>query len=199
MKYTIDKPYNILIDIKKSKFFAFLLPVESVERVDEILKDFRREHASATHVCYAYVLSSPNHEKCSDDGEPDGTAGKPMLDVLKKNNLTDVLAIVVRYFGGIKLGAGGLVRAYSGATSDVVKTAKLGYTKTQYQYRLTCETSKAKLLLDFLRTNNIKIKSQIYSSHFEVIVCCDDGKVFNSLHDISAELLGEDRVFYDKD
>ena len=78
----------------------------------------KKEYKDSTHICYAYIINSS--EKCSDDGEPNGTAGLPILNILKKNNLTNVLAIVIRYFGGIKLGAGGLLRAYSDAANKAV-------------------------------------------------------------------------------
>ena len=96
---TIDKQYENLIEIKKSKFITYIYPYNSIKEIELTLKELRQKHKDATHVCYAYVVASPNMEKCSDDGEPDGTAGKPILDVIKKNNLTDILIVVVRYFG----------------------------------------------------------------------------------------------------
>lgn len=110
-----------LYEINKSKFYGKAFPVFSVDECRDILKKVREEHLHATHVCYAYVLNGL--EKCSDDGEPSGTAGKPILDVLKKKNLNNILVIVIRYFGGIKLGAGGLTRAYSTTASDVFSNA----------------------------------------------------------------------------
>jgi len=119
--YTIKEKCENLIEIKKSKFISYAIPVMSNDDVETNLAMLRKAHKDATHICYAFVLSSPNLEKCSDDGEPDGTAGKPMLDILKKNNLSNVLLVVVRYFGGIKLGAGGLTRAYTKACAGVLE------------------------------------------------------------------------------
>ncbi len=107
------------IIIKKSKFYGYLLENATEERVEEALKWLREQHKKATHVCYAYVLSNPLREKFSDDGEPSRTSGYAILSVLNKKKLTDVAVMVVRYFGGIKLGGGGLVRAYTMATSQL--------------------------------------------------------------------------------
>ena len=120
MKTIVGNIENI-IEIKKSKFLAFAYSVGSEEEVDKILDNLRAEHRSANHVTYAYVLFSPSVEKCSDDGEPSGTAGKPILENIKRKGLQNVLVVVVRYFGGIKLGAGGLVRAYSNSAKEVLE------------------------------------------------------------------------------
>lgn len=107
--------------MNKSKFYSFIYNVTRVEEVNEILANLRAEYKKATHVCYAYILTSPSAEKCSDDGEPSGTAGLPIITMLKRKNMHDCLAVVVRYFGGKKLGAGGLIRAYTHAVADCFK------------------------------------------------------------------------------
>lgn len=106
---------------KKSKFIGYLLSCNNVDEVENALQDLRKEHKKATHICYAYSLKTPFLEKAVDDGEPGGTAGRPILSVLQKKGIQDVCVFVVRYFGGIKLGAGGLVRAYTKTTSEVLK------------------------------------------------------------------------------
>ncbi len=109
------------LEVKKSKFLAFRYDLTAVEEVEQILTALRREHKKARHFCYAYVYSRDMVvEKCSDDKEPSGTAGYPILNVIKKKELTNTLVVVVRYFGGIKLGAGGLTRAYTKAASSVL-------------------------------------------------------------------------------
>lgn len=101
------------LEIKKSKFINYLIPVSDVDQVADILQGIHKLHYNATHHTYAYIIGdNQEHQKCSDDGEPSKTAGYPMLDVLKKNELTNLINISVRYFGGIKLGVGGLIRAY---------------------------------------------------------------------------------------
>ena len=109
--YTIKNDDSYELEIKKSKFISKLYRVNNIEDVNNILSSLRKEYSDATHHCYAYIIN--NSKKSSDDGEPGGTAGIPILQVLDKNNLNYVLCVVIRYFGGIKLGAGGLVRAYS--------------------------------------------------------------------------------------
>ncbi len=98
---------------KKSKFYGFLFECNSEEEVLKAVDSLRKEHSKATHVCWAGRVSSPFYERACDDGEPGGTAGRPILSVLQKRNLNNVCAVVVRYFGGVKLGAGGLLRVYS--------------------------------------------------------------------------------------
>ncbi len=98
---------------KKSKFYGYLFECNSEEEVMFALNDLRKKHNKATHVCWAGRIKMPFYERANDDGEPSGTAGRPILSVLQKRNLNNVCAVVVRYFGGIKLGAGGLLRVYS--------------------------------------------------------------------------------------
>lgn len=126
--YTIDRIYENTQIIKKSVFICTLIPVSSVEEVNAKLKEIRKKYYDATHNCYSYIISTADNTeliKASDDGEPSQTAGVVILDVLRKQSLTNILAVVTRYFGGIKLGAGGLVRAYSSSTSEAVKIASL--------------------------------------------------------------------------
>ena len=112
--FSLKTENEIKIVIEKSKFIAYIYNCNSLEEQSVLLKNLKREHLSATHICYAYVYSIDKVlEKVSDDGEPKGTAGAPIMNVIKKRGCKNILIAVVRYFGGIKLGAGGLVRAYS--------------------------------------------------------------------------------------
>ena len=121
--YTINKTYQEKQEIKKSEFICTLIPVASLDDVNTNLIQIRKKYYDATHNCYAYILGDKGEiVKCSDDGEPSQTAGVVILEALRKNDLTNVLAIVTRYFGGIKLGAGGLVRAYASSTSLAIQT-----------------------------------------------------------------------------
>ena len=108
--------------IEKSRFIANLCPAESVEQAAEFVAQCRKRYYDATHNCYAYVVDGKM--KYSDDGEPQGTAGMPILECIKNNGLDRVCVVVTRYFGGIKLGAGGLVRAYSGSCAEVLKSCR---------------------------------------------------------------------------
>ncbi len=107
--------------IKNSRFITRLVKITKKDEVEDILNNVKKEYPKATHYCYAYIVN--DYKKASDDGEPGGTAGMPILNVLEKEYMTSVIAIVVRYFGGIKLGAGGLVRAYSSSVRDTLKKA----------------------------------------------------------------------------
>ena len=110
--------------INKSKFLNYLTPVSGVEEAKEYLRYLRKKYPDANHHCYAYIIGKNQEvQKYSDDGEPSKTAGMPMIEVLKKHDLTNVLTVSIRYFGGIKLGAGGLVRAYTKSVSEAIKTA----------------------------------------------------------------------------
>ena len=109
------------LEIKKSKFIAYYYEVDSTKEVKKILEYLKKEHKKARHIPYAYKIDQ--EIKKSDDKEPSGTSGMPILNILEKNNLNHTLIAVVRYFGGIKLGAGGLIRAYSNAVKEVIKTS----------------------------------------------------------------------------
>ena len=109
------------LEIKKSKFIAYYYEVDSTKEVKKILEDLKKEHKKARHIPYVYKIDQ--EIKKSDDKEPSGTSGMPILNILEKNNLNHTLIAVVRYFGGIKLGAGGLIRAYSNAVKEVIKTS----------------------------------------------------------------------------
>lgn len=124
--YSIEAPLIHEIEIKKSRFLTYLIPIESEADFQEELAAIRKEHYKATHHCQAFILGDDSMiQRMSDDGEPAGTAGVPMLEVLKQENLTYVMAVVVRYFGGVKLGSGGLIRAYSNAVSEALKEATI--------------------------------------------------------------------------
>ncbi|MGL4607254.1 MAG: YigZ family protein [Eubacteriaceae bacterium] len=123
---TVFKPHEIEKEIKKSRFISLVFHVENEEEVALILSEIRKKHYKATHICSAYVLNTtPERQKASDDGEPAGTAGKPILEVINHRELKDVLVVVIRYFGGIKLGAGGLIRAYGSGGSDVLNQCQI--------------------------------------------------------------------------
>ena len=121
--YSINEFKEFVTEIQKSKFICRLIKLNSFEQIEEELNKVRNDWSGATHYCYAYLFE--NKKKCSDDGEPGGTAGMPILNVLENNNLSNILCIVVRYFGGIKLGAGGLVRAYTQSVTNTLDVCEL--------------------------------------------------------------------------
>lgn len=111
------------IILKKSEFITELHRVFTLDEIQAVLKDAHKRHPKATHICTAFRIE--NHERSNDDGEPSGTAGLPMLEVLRKHDVIDVLALVIRYYGGIQLGAGGLTRAYNGSVAEALTHAQL--------------------------------------------------------------------------
>ena len=120
--YTIENNIKYELIVKNSKFITILYKIND-NKIDDILLNIKKEYPDATHYCYAYIVD--DIKKSSDDGEPSGTAGIPILKVLENNNLTNILCIVIRYFGGIKLGANGLVRAYTKSCANAIKEANL--------------------------------------------------------------------------
>ncbi|MBQ7136749.1 MAG: YigZ family protein [Bacilli bacterium] len=132
--FTIKNNYTDELEIKKSRFITNLYKINSIDEINNILLSIKKEHPFATHYCYAYIING--YKKSSDDGEPGGTAGIPILQVLDKNNLNYILCVVIRYFGGIKLGAGGLVRAYTKSVSDALKKSDIVELISGYQIKL---------------------------------------------------------------
>lgn len=157
MKYTIRAKTEHRLKIQRSEFIGFLFPVQSMDEVQEILKEHQQAYADATHNCYGYILGYKGETSYySDAGEPSGTAGKPILNVLLRNELSGVLAIVTRYYGGIKLGVKGLIDAYTQSTAETLEKARL----CQYQELFSYEVQTEYPLLESLRHRfqGLKIK-----------------------------------------
>lgn len=138
---TIAKAVTASFVEKKSEFIGNIAPCKTEEEATAFIQEIRRQHRKATHNCYAYILRDNNTARHSDDGEPSGTAGAPMLEVLMKEGLTDVCCVVTRYFGGILLGAGGLVRAYTNGAKIAVDAAQIKEMRMAEQMRLTLDYS----------------------------------------------------------
>ena len=123
---TIDGPAEGEYSEKRSKFLAFARPVRSVEDVKQWVEHYQKKYYDARHCCYAYMLGAERKEfRANDNGEPSGTAGKPILGQINSHELTDILIVVVRYFGGIKLGTSGLIQAYKAAALEAISAAKV--------------------------------------------------------------------------
>ncbi len=137
---TIAAPAQTSFTEKKSEFIGCLSPVSSNEEAVEFINSVKAQHRKAKHHVYAYILRDSNITRYSDDGEPQGTAGVPVLDVLQKRNLTDLCCVVVRYFGGILLGGGGLVRAYSHSAAITCDAAQIQH---------MCESTPLTLRMDY--------------------------------------------------
>lgn len=157
---SIQKKITNEIIINKSKFITILTNINDIDKVKEKLENIKKTYKDATHYCFAYIIN--NHEKCSDNGEPSGTAGMPILNVLKQNNLTNILCVVIRYFGGIKLGAGGLIRAYSSSASEALNKANIVNLIKGYKIIIEFSYNNIKQI-DYL-LKNIQIKKD-YSNN----------------------------------
>lgn len=184
---TIKTNVNDLYEIKKSEFYSFLISVTNMEEVKNHLVKIRKEHKTARHVCYACIMSQPRVERCSDDGEPDGTAGKPLLELLKKRGLENVLLVVVRYFGGIKLGAGGLIRAYTNAGVLVCDKAEVVELVNYNKYTILCNTNEVKTILSKLKQHGLDVEKIEYGENVTINVsvakdkCCVFEKTFENV------------------
>lgn len=177
----INEEYINTIIISKSEFITRLFRVNNIDEVNKYLAETRKKHYDASHNCYAYILGdNAEIEKCSDDGEPIKTAGAPMLDALKKNNVTNILAITTRYFGGILLGAGGLVRAYSKSVSEALKLAKFYVVKEQTKFTMNTTYSGYNTLIKSI--NYIKILNTFFNTDVLIEAACDK-ELFNNLKD----------------
>ncbi len=135
--YSIQNKIINTLEINKSKFKTYLFPIASIEDFQTQYETIKKDHSKANHHCSAYIFGlNQHHQKANDDGEPSGTAGYPMLEVLKQNDLTNIGTVVVRYFGGIKLGSGGLIRAYSSSVSEALHEAQITANVIQEIYSL---------------------------------------------------------------
>lgn len=141
---------------KKSKFLAYVYPIQSEDEAKDYIQQLKKDHFKARHHCSAYrLMTSYLSEHSSDDGEPSGTAGRPMLDILRHEQLVNVLVVVVRYFGGIKLGTGGLARAYSQATKEALKAACYYEKKEQCIYKAVVPYAHYDSLIYYLNQHHL--------------------------------------------
>lgn len=163
---TISNNIETIYEIKNSKFITLLYKIDDDFNLDEILNEVKDKYPKATHYCYAYRLIGK--EKSSDDGEPGGTAGIPMLNVLIKEDIVNILAITVRYFGGIKLGAGGLVRAYTKSLTTALDNTNYIDLIDGYIVEIIEDYSNSKQL-DYL-LKNIKIIDKQFDNNIKYII-----------------------------
>jgi len=168
MKEIIKNISNEIV-INKSKFITNIYKVKSILEVKQILENLKKDYKDATHICYAYSIGAI--KKASDDGEPSHTAGMPILNVIEKNELNNVLAVVVRYFGGIKLGAGGLTRAYSNSISKALELADITDEKNMIKIRIEFDYRNQNEVNYILKDYNISYKEYddniIYEFEYE--------------------------------
>lgn len=157
---------------KKSKFIATLIPVENKQMAEEELQKIRKTYYDARHNCFAYRILEEEKvaERASDDGEPQGTAGSPMLDILRGSNLVNILVVVTRYFGGILLGTGGLVKAYSEATTNAIQKAQKIELSKVAELKILINYTELEKLKHYLRQIDGKIVQIDYKERIEATI-----------------------------
>lgn len=169
---SITKNTENEIIIEHSKFITKLFKISQENDTKDILNSLKKEYKDATHICYAYIVG--NVKRFNDDKEPTGTAGMPILNVLEGNDLNYILAVVIRYFGGIKLGAGGLVRAYSNSISEALKNTSIKELELGYKLEITFNYSHIDQINYLLKNVNIINKTFNENIMYEFIISSDE-------------------------
>lgn len=188
---TILKNETAEIVEKKSKFIANLFHVKSVEEAENRIKDIKKKYHDARHNCIAYRVAENGQiiEKSSDDGEPSGTAGGPMLNILQKNNLCNLVIVVTRYFGGILLGTGGLVRAYSEATQQAIEKSTKVIKVIGIEMTIELDYSNLEKFKYYCKNNNINIKKIDYMDNIILKIEMEEGVKEKIIDDIKNKKL----------
>ena len=196
---TINTNVSAEIVEKKSKFIANVFYVETVEEAEEKVKEIKKKYFDARHNCFAYSVFTKDGivNRFSDDGEPSGTAGGPMLNILNGKELTNLVVIVTRYFGGILLGTGGLIRAYTGATQEALGKLEEVYKDLGLEVKLITTYPEFEKLKYYLKQNQIEITNIEYNEKVEVFVDITEEKYNNILkakekYELNFELIGTD-------
>lgn len=184
--YTIAKNEKNELIIKSSKFITLLIKITNKDEVDNHLNEIKKHYPKATHYCYAYKLKD-QIKKASDDKEPSGTAGMPMLNILDKENITNVLAVTIRYFGGIKLGAGGLIRAYAKSVKEALDITQKNELITAYIGTITFPYSKENEIIYQLTNKNILEKNYLENITYKVILPKDHPLILDKKVNILTE------------
>lgn len=174
---TIDESSQIKLYIKKSQFICRIFPAKDSKEAKNIISKISEKYSDATHNCYAYIVS--DDEGYDDDREPGGTAGRPILNILKKNELNNIVVIVTRYFGGIKLGTGGLIRAYSKSIIEAIDNANIVEIRRYKIYELSFEYSNTKFIENEIRNYNIKILDKKFEKKIYYKIAIKDNDNIN--------------------
>ncbi len=194
--FTILERNEESFTINRSEFIAIILHVDSVELVKQYLEEIRKEYPKAKHYCYAYVIG--DKQKGFDDGEPSKTAGKPLLELLKKKELDEVLLVVVRYFGGVLLGASRLLGAYLEAGTRVLTTSDFVSISSKYIYKANLSYKDFESLKRISKLQDISFENILYGDRISVDILMDEGKakqIVDEFPHIEMELYGKKKVY----
>ena len=194
--FTILERNEITLLRDKSSFIGVLIHATSVESAKQYLLDIRKQYPKAKHYCYAYIIG--NQKKCSDDGEPAKTAGRPLLELLEKKEMNETLLIVVRYFGGVLLGASRLMSTYLETGVQVINSADIVEIENKYIYHLTMSYSDFDELQRLAKRLGFSIENAKYEDKISVDVLADEGyaeKLADAFHNASIEVYGTKKVY----
>lgn len=192
---TVDGVTENTVEIKRSKFIATLSHVESGEDAEAFVRAVRKRYPDATHNCYAYIADELGNEtRFSDDGEPGGTAGQPMLEVLKKRGVVKAAVVVTRYFGGIKLGAGGLVAAYTDSVSEVLDAAGIRRMTECAEVTVECDYSDHSAIESALLRAGALRGEAVYGENVRSVWYAETDKSGELIELVSAKTLGKVRA-----
>jgi uncharacterized YigZ family protein len=180
---------------KKSRFIASIFPAENEEEALMYIAQIRKKHYDARHNCFAYIIGENQEiERCSDDGEPSGTAGRPMLDMLKGQDIHNVVAIVTRYFGGTLLGTGGLVRAYTAAMKEGLSACVLMEQKSGYRVSIHTDYNDLGKIQYILRTLGLTELDTVYSDNVEMVLLIPEEKIEEAERELTEKTAGKAKV-----
>ena len=196
---TIKNDNCIEIIVKKSKIIANPILRNSIEEAEEKIEQLKKKYYDARHNCYGYIVE--NFEKCSDDGEPSKTAGAPILDVLKKRELSNVLVVVTRYFGGILLGTGGLVRAYTKATQDVIDSSEIVNKIEGIRYTIYVDYENQKDVLYWCKKLNVNVINTKYDNIIELKLestKANKEKLLNNIKILQNCIISDEKIYIEE-
>lgn len=185
--FTINNTNKHEIIVKKSRFICQLYKINTKDEVDDYLKQIKEEYKNATHYCYAYIID--NDKKATDDKEPSGTAGIPMLNILEQKNLNHILAIVIRYFGGIKLGTGGLFKAYTTVLKETIDKSTLSEEIIKYKYYIKTNLDNSNV---FDKIKNVEITNKIFSNVITANIISKD-EIDDYLTNLNIEIIDKEK------
>ena len=193
---TINRNISAEIVEKKSKFIANIFYVETVKEAEEKIKEMKKKYFDARHNCFAFSIYTKEGilNRFSDDGEPSGTAGAPMLNILTSKGLTNVLVVVTRYFGGILLGTGGLVRAYTGATQDALNKTEEVYKDIGLEVQIEINYSDLEKCKYYFKENNIFISNIKYEQNILLTIEITEkelNKIEDNKHNLNFEIINQ--------
>lgn len=194
--YTNLERNEITLIRDRSTFIGILVHCTSVESAKQYLQDVRKQYPKAKHYCYAYVIGG--NKKCSDDGEPAKTAGRPLLELLEKKEMDESLLIVVRYFGGVLLGASRLMSTYLEAGVEAINSADILEISRKYIYQMTLSYSEYDELQRFARKNSFSLENAVFEDKIKVDVVAEEGsgeELANAFPHATIEVLGTKKVY----